>query len=70
MDVYIKREDAIRRFENYRRACVELEDETSAQIFADCIAELMDLPAIVRPTPGDNAGWDYRDGAPKPRHLK
>lgn len=65
--VYIKREDAIRRFENYRRDCVEAEDEASAQIFADCITELMDLPAIVRPTPGDNAGWDYRDVAAKMR---
>lgn len=68
--VYIRREDAIQRFENYRRDCVEAEDEASARIFADCVIELMGLPAIVRPAPEDSAGWDYRDVAKKMREHR
>lgn len=45
MAEYIKREDAIRRFENYRRDCEEENDERAAQIFEDCVSELMALPA-------------------------
>lgn len=45
MAEYIKREDAIRRFENYRRDCEEENDERGAQIFYDCVSELMDIPA-------------------------
>lgn len=45
MDEYIKREDAIRRFENYRRDCEEENDEIAGEIFNDCVSELMDITA-------------------------
>ena len=45
MKEYIEREAAVKRFENYRRDCEEENDESAAQIFCDCVSELMDLPA-------------------------
>ena len=45
MKEYIERAVAIKKFENYRRDCEEENDERAAQIFEDCVSELMDLPA-------------------------
>lgn len=45
MKEYIKRATAIKRFENYRKDCEEENDERAAQIFNDCVFELMDIPA-------------------------
>lgn len=45
MKTYIERAVAIKKFENYRRDCEEENDERAAQIFEDCVSELMDLPA-------------------------
>ena len=42
----IEREALRRRFENYRRDCEEAGDTVAAQVFADCICELEDLPTI------------------------
>jgi hypothetical protein len=70
MAVYIKREDALRRFENYSRDCTEAGDTVSAQVFDDCVDELWDLPAIVLPEPDKPMGWDYRDVAKKMREHR
>lgn len=40
----IERAAAIKKFENYRRDCEEADDERAAQIFEDCVSELMDIP--------------------------
>lgn len=45
MKEYIERAAAIKKFGNYRRDCEEENDERAAQIFEDCISELMDIPA-------------------------
>lgn len=45
MKVYIERAVAVKKFENYRRDCEEENDERAAQIFEDCISELMAIPA-------------------------
>ena len=45
MKEYIERAVAVKKFENYRRDCEEENDERAAQIFEDCISELMALPA-------------------------
>lgn len=42
----IEREAAQRRFENYRMDCEEAGDAVAAQVFADCITELEDVPTI------------------------
>ena len=45
MKGYIERAVAVKKFENYRRDCEEENDERAAQIFEDCISELMAIPA-------------------------
>ena len=45
MKEYIEREDAVKKFDNYRRDCEEADDQIAADIFADCVSELMDIPA-------------------------
>ena len=45
MKEYIERAVAVKKFENYRRYCEEENDERAAQIFEDCISELMAIPA-------------------------
>ena len=45
MKEYIERAVAVEKFENYRRDCEEENDERAAQIFEDCISELMAIPA-------------------------
>ena len=45
MKEYIDRAAAVKKFENYRRDCEEENDERAAQIFEDCISELMAIPA-------------------------
>ena len=45
MKEYIERAVAVKKFENYRRDCEEENDERAAQIFEDCVSELMALPA-------------------------
>lgn len=45
MKEYIERAAAVKKFENYRRDCEEENDERAAQIFEDCVSELMALPA-------------------------
>ena len=45
MKEYIERAVAVKTFENYRRDCEEENDERAAQIFEDCISELMAIPA-------------------------
>lgn len=45
MTEYIEREKAIRKFESYRIDCEDEGDTLSAQIFEDCVGELMDMPA-------------------------
>lgn len=45
MKEYIEKAVAIKKFENYRRDCEEENDERAAQIFEDCISELMAIPA-------------------------
>ena len=45
MTEYIERAAAIKKFENYRRDCEEAGDERAAQIFEDCVSELIDVPA-------------------------
>ena len=45
MKEYIERAVAVKKFENYRRDCEEENDERAAQIFDDCVSELMDIPA-------------------------
>ena len=45
MKEYIERTVAVKKFENYRRDCEEENDERAAQIFDDCVSELMDIPA-------------------------
>lgn len=45
MKEYIERTVAVKKFENYRRDCEEENDERAAQIFEDCISELMAIPA-------------------------
>lgn len=45
MKEYIERAVAVKKFENYRRDCEEENDERAAQIFEDCISELMAIPA-------------------------
>ena len=45
MKEYIERTAAIKKFENYRRDCEECNDERAAQIFEDCVSELMAIPA-------------------------
>ena len=44
MKEYIERAVAVKKFENYRRDCEEENDERAAQIFEDCISELMAIP--------------------------
>lgn len=41
MKEYIERAVAVKKFENYRRDCEEENDERAAQIFEDCVSELM-----------------------------
>lgn len=45
MKEYIERAVAVKKFENYRRDCEEENDERAAQIFEDCISELMAISA-------------------------
>lgn len=45
MKEYIEKAVAIKKFENYRRDCEEENDERAAQIFEDCISELMAISA-------------------------
>lgn len=45
MKEYIERAVAVNKFENYRRDCEEENDERAAQIFEDCISELMAIPS-------------------------
>lgn len=45
MKEYIERAVAVKKFENYRRDCEEENDERAAQIFEDCVSELMAIPA-------------------------
>lgn len=45
MKKYIELEKAVKKFENFRRDCEEADDPRAAQVFADCVSELMDLPA-------------------------
>lgn len=45
MKEYIERAVAVKKFENYRHDCEEENDERAAQIFEDCISELMAIPA-------------------------
>ena len=45
MKEYIEKAVAIKKFENYRRDCEEENDERAAQIFEDCVSELMAIPA-------------------------
>lgn len=45
MKEYIERAVAVKKFENYRRDCEEENDERAAQIFEDCISELMAIPS-------------------------
>ena len=45
MKEYIERAAAVKKFENFRRDCEEADDPRAAQVFDDCVAELMDLPA-------------------------
>lgn len=42
----ISRAYMVQRFENYRRDCEDAEDEHAAQVFADCVDELMDAPSV------------------------
>lgn len=42
MDVYIKREPIVNRLTNYMRDCEEANDTLAAQVFQDCIGEIMD----------------------------
>lgn len=42
MDVYIKRDPIVNRLTNYMRDCEEANDTLSAQVFQDCIGEIMD----------------------------
>lgn len=44
MTDYIERDIAVKRLENYRRDCEEEGDTVAAQIFEDCIYELLDIP--------------------------
>ena len=44
MAEYIEREAAIKRFENYRADCENEGDMHSAQVFEDCVGELIDMP--------------------------
>ena len=45
MKEYIERTVAVKKFENYRRDCEEENDERAAQIFEDCISELVAISA-------------------------
>ena len=45
MKEYIERAVAVKKFEYYRRDCEEENDERAAQIFEDCISELMAISA-------------------------
>ena len=45
MKEYIEREKAIKKFENYRQDCEDERDTRAAQIFEDCVSELMDIHA-------------------------
>ena len=45
MKEYIERAVAVKKFENYRRDCEEENDERAAQIFEDCVSELMAISA-------------------------
>ena len=45
MKEYIERAVAVKKFENYRRDGEKENDERAAQIFEDCISELMAIPA-------------------------
>lgn len=44
MTDYIERDIAVKRLENYRRDCEEEGDTVAAQIFEDCVYELLDIP--------------------------
>lgn len=45
MKEYIEKAVAVKKFENYRRDCEEENDERAAQIFEDCVSELMAISA-------------------------
>ena len=69
MKEYIERAVAIKKFENYRRDCEEENDERAAQIFEDCVSELMALPAadVAEVRHGRWVGIEYdgyADGCP------
>lgn len=42
MDVYIKKDPIVNRLTNYMRDCEEANDTLAAQVFQDCICEIMD----------------------------
>lgn len=44
MTDYIERDIALKRLENYRRDCEEEGDTVAAQVFGDCVYELLDIP--------------------------
>lgn len=46
MDDLISRKALISRFERYQSDCEEENDIIAAQVFADCICELQDAPAV------------------------
>ena len=68
MKEYIERAAAIKKFEKYRRDCEEAGDERAAQIFDDCVSELIDIPAadVVEVRHGR---WLEYDGADKGFHY-
>lgn len=45
MKEYIDRNIAVKKFENYRVDCEEAGDMNAAQMFEDCVGELLDIPA-------------------------
>lgn len=45
MKEYIDRSIAVKKFENYRVDCEEARDMSAAQIFEDCVCEMLDIPA-------------------------
>lgn len=71
MKEYIEKSVAIKKFENYRRDCEEENDERAAQIFGDCVYELLDIPAadVAEVRHGrwivTDVDWGYSDAAGK-----
>lgn len=61
MKEYIERAVAVKKFENYRRDCEEENDERAAQIFEDCISELMAISAA-DVAPVRHGRWIMRGG--------